>query len=61
MMLTKTEAMRINKKLISMNMSKRDLSVKIGYPLSYSRVINVINRKVSSNRMEYKLRRWLND
>ena len=58
-MLTKADANRINKKLIEHNMSKRDLSVKIGYPLSYSRMVAIINRRVSSKRIEWKLKEWL--
>lgn len=55
-MLSKTAALKIERKLILNHMTKRDLAKHIGY--SYWYVTNVIKRKTSSDAVELLLKNW---
>lgn len=58
-MLSKTAALKIERKLILTHTTKRDLAKEIGY--SYWYVTNVIKRKISSDAVELLLKKWSED
>lgn len=55
-MLSKTVANKVKNKLFVLNKTKKDLAEEI--KISYVHLLNVLNRKVSSERVELLLKKW---
>jgi hypothetical protein len=55
-MLSKALAVKIKRKLILTNMTRKQLALQLNS--SYIHLVNVLNRKVSSERLELLLKEW---
>ena len=55
-MLSKVLAVKIKRKLILTNMTRKQLALYLNS--SYIHLVNVLNRKVSSERLELLLKEW---
>ena len=55
-MLSKALVVKIKRKLILTNMTRKQLALQINS--SYIHLVNVLNRKVSSERLELLLKEW---
>jgi hypothetical protein len=55
-MLSKVLAVKIKRKLILTNMTRKQLALQLNS--SYIHLVNVLNRKVSSERLELLLKEW---
>lgn len=55
-MLSKALVVKIKRKLILTNMTRKQLSLQLNS--SYIHLVNVLNRKVSSERLELLLKEW---
>ena len=55
-MLSKALAVKIKRKLILSNMTRKQLALQLNS--SYIHLVNVLNRKVSSERLELLLKEW---
>jgi hypothetical protein len=55
-MLSKAVANKVKNKLFVLNKTKKDLAEEI--KISYVHLLNVLNRKVSSERVELLLKKW---
>lgn len=55
-MLSKAAANKVKNKLFVLNKTKKDLAEEI--KISYVHLLNVLNRKVSSERVELLLKKW---
>ena len=55
-MLSKALVVKIKRKLILSNMTRKQLALQLNS--SYIHLVNVLNRKVSSERLELLLKEW---
>lgn len=55
-MLSKALAVKVKRKLILTNMTRKQLALQLNS--SYIHLVNVLNRKVSSERLELLLKEW---
>lgn len=55
-MLSKALVVKIKRKLILNNMTRKQLALQLNS--SYIHLVNVLNRKVSSERLELLLKEW---
>jgi hypothetical protein len=55
-MLSKALVVKIKRKLILTNMTRKQLALQLNS--SYIHLVNVLNRKVSSERLELLLKEW---
>jgi hypothetical protein len=55
-MLSKALVIKIKRKLILTNMTRKQLALQLNS--SYIHLVNVLNRKVSSERLELLLKEW---
>lgn len=55
-MLSKALVVKIKRKLILANMTRKQLALQLNS--SYIHLVNVLNRKVSSERLELLLKEW---
>ena len=55
-MLSKALTVKIKRKLILTNMTRKQLALQLNS--SYIHLVNVLNRKVSSERLELLLKEW---
>jgi hypothetical protein len=55
-MLSKALAVKIKRKLILTNMTRKQLALQ--FNSSYIHLVNVLNRKISSERLELLLKEW---
>ena len=55
-MLSKALAVKVKRKLILTNMTRKQLALQLNS--SYIHLVNVLNRKISSERLELLLKEW---
>ena len=55
-MLSKALVIKIKRKLILTNMTRKQLALQLNS--SYIHLVNVLNRKISSERLELLLKEW---
>ena len=55
-MLSKALVVKVKRKLILTNMTRKQLALQLNS--SYIHLVNVLNRKVSSERLELLLKEW---
>lgn len=55
-MLSKALVVKIKRKLILTNMTRKQLALQLNS--SYIHLVNVLNRKISSERLELLLKEW---